>query len=144
VDQRGAPLSAWITGANQHDKWSLDDLVIHILLKRPTSDQHLCADKGYDYPDVHQFVTEQGYQTYQTPTPARRAEARSLSYPRRNAISGQKVGCGAYPSVGWRNGAAFGYVGAKSRKIAYPSFTLPALAFWLTWHFWDRFLDYWL
>jgi putative transposase len=64
VDQRGAPLSAWITGANQHDKWSLDDLVIHILLKRPTSDQHLCADKGYDYPDVHQFVTEQGYQKH--------------------------------------------------------------------------------
>ena len=64
VDQRGAPLSVWITGANQHDKWSLDDLVIHILVKRPTSDQHLCADKGYDYPDVHQFVSGQGYQKH--------------------------------------------------------------------------------
>ena len=61
VDQRGAPLSVWITGANQHDKWSLDDLVIHIVVSRPTSDQHLCADKGYDYPDVHQFVTQQDY-----------------------------------------------------------------------------------
>lgn len=64
VDQRGAPLSVWITGANQHDKWSADDLVIHILVKRPTSDQHFCADKGYDFPDVHQFVTEQGYQKH--------------------------------------------------------------------------------
>src|SRR4030065_206829 len=64
VDQHGAPLSVWITGANQHDKWSLEDLVIHMLVKRPTSDQHLCADKGYDYPDVHQFVTEQGYQKH--------------------------------------------------------------------------------
>lgn len=61
VDQRGAPLSVWITGANQHDKWSVDDLVLHILAKRPTSEQNFWADKGYDYPDVHQFVTQQGY-----------------------------------------------------------------------------------
>ena len=61
VDQRGAPLAVWITGANVHDKWSLDDLVVHILVRRPSSDQHMCADKGYDYPDVHQFIAEQGY-----------------------------------------------------------------------------------
>jgi len=61
VDQRGAPLAVWITGANMHDKWSLDDLVLHVMVKRPTSDQHMCADRGYDYPDVHQFVDEQGY-----------------------------------------------------------------------------------
>ena len=61
VDQRGAPLSVWITGANQHDKWSLDDVVIHIAVERPTSEQHLCADRGYDYPDVHDFVDRQGY-----------------------------------------------------------------------------------
>lgn len=61
VDQRGAPLSVWITGANEHDKWSLDDLVIHLLIERPTSEQHLCADKGYDFLDVHQFVEQQGY-----------------------------------------------------------------------------------
>lgn len=64
VDQRGAPLSVWLTGANQHDKWSVDDLVLHILVGRPTSQQHLCADKGYDYPDVHQFVEQQGYQKH--------------------------------------------------------------------------------
>ena len=39
VDQRGAPLSIWVTGANQHDKWSQDDLVIDIMVKQPTSDQ---------------------------------------------------------------------------------------------------------
>jgi hypothetical protein len=32
VDQRGAPLSVWIRRANQHDKWSKDDLVIHIIV----------------------------------------------------------------------------------------------------------------
>jgi putative transposase len=61
VDQRGAPLAVWITGANQHDKWSLDDLVIHIAVERPSSQQHMCADKGYDYDDVHAFVLSEGY-----------------------------------------------------------------------------------
>jgi hypothetical protein len=28
VGERGAPLAIPITGANQHDKWSVDDLVI--------------------------------------------------------------------------------------------------------------------
>jgi len=64
VDERGAPLAIHITGANQHDKWSVDDLVIHIAVKRPYSEQHMCLDKGYDYPDVHQFVEEQRYQTH--------------------------------------------------------------------------------
>lgn len=56
VDERGAPLAIYITGANEHDKWSADDLIIHIVAKRPHSEQHFCADKGYDYEDVHQFV----------------------------------------------------------------------------------------
>lgn len=61
VDQRGAPLALWVTGANEHDKWSVDDLVIHIAAKRPESKQHLCADKGYDFEDVHELVAQQGY-----------------------------------------------------------------------------------
>jgi putative transposase len=64
VDERGAPLSIHSTGANQHDKWSLDDLVIQIVVQRPNGEQHLCADKGYDYADVHQFVDEQRYQKH--------------------------------------------------------------------------------
>lgn len=64
VDEGGAPLAIHITGANEHDKWSVDDLVIHIVVKRPYSEQHLCADKGYDFEDVHQFVDSQGYQSH--------------------------------------------------------------------------------
>ena len=56
VDERGAPLAIFITGANEHDKWSADDLIVHIVAKRPNSEQHFCADKGYDYEDVHVFV----------------------------------------------------------------------------------------
>jgi putative transposase len=61
VDQRGAPLAVHITGANAHDKWSADDLIISMIVERPNSTQHLCADKGYDYPDVPEFVAHAHY-----------------------------------------------------------------------------------
>lgn len=64
VDQRGAPLSIQITGANVHDKWLADDLIISILVPRPNPDvveQHICMDKGYDYAEVHTFVETERY-----------------------------------------------------------------------------------
>ncbi len=61
VDQRGAPLAVYISGANQHDKWFVDEIVFSIVVKRPSVEQHLCADKGYDYPDVHEFVALEHY-----------------------------------------------------------------------------------
>jgi len=61
VDQRGAPLAIDISGANQHDKWSVTALVFHIAVKRPSSEQHFCADKGYDFADVRQVVEREGY-----------------------------------------------------------------------------------
>ena len=61
VDERGAPLAVYITGANQHDKWSADDLVISIVVKRPYSEQHFCADKGYYFADIHQFIQLENY-----------------------------------------------------------------------------------
>ena len=61
VDERGTPLAIYITGANEHDKWSADDLIVHIVAKRPHSEQHFCADKGYDYEDVQVFVGLQNY-----------------------------------------------------------------------------------
>jgi putative transposase len=59
VDERGAPLAVCVTGANIHDKWLADDLIISIVVPRPDPElveQHVCMDKGYDYPDVHLFV----------------------------------------------------------------------------------------
>lgn len=64
VDERGAPLALHITGANQHDKWSADDLIVSIVVERPDPEeveQHLCADKGYDYADVHQVIAQERY-----------------------------------------------------------------------------------
>lgn len=64
VDEHGAPLALHGTAANEHDKWSADDLLVSIVVSRPdpeTLPQHLCADKGYDYADVHQAVADAHY-----------------------------------------------------------------------------------
>jgi transposase len=67
VDEQGAPLALNITGANEHDKWSADDLLAAIVVERPDPEeveQHLCADKGYDYDDVHAAVAGGQYQAH--------------------------------------------------------------------------------
>ena len=64
VDEKGAPLALHVTGANEHDKWSADDLIISIVVERPDPEeveQHLCGDRGYDYDDVHQVVAQEQY-----------------------------------------------------------------------------------
>ncbi len=64
VDQRGAPLAILVTGANVHDKWLADDLLLSIVVPRPDRDhveQHVCMDAGYDYPDVHAFIALEHY-----------------------------------------------------------------------------------
>lgn len=64
VDERGAPLALDITGANEHDKWSAAELLVSIVVDRPDPEQieqHLCADKGYDYEDVHQIIAQEHY-----------------------------------------------------------------------------------
>jgi transposase len=64
VDAQGLPLALHVTGANEHDKWSADDLIDAIVVDRPDpqeTPQHLCADKGYDYPDVHEKVATEQY-----------------------------------------------------------------------------------
>jgi putative transposase len=64
VDQRGAPLAVYITGANRHDKWGAASLVVSIMAKRPGGKQHFCADRAYDAADVHEFVSEAGYEAH--------------------------------------------------------------------------------
>ena len=65
VDQRGAPVSVVLTGANRHDKVSAIDLIVSVSLKRPSQkEQHLCADKAYDATDVREFAVSEGYTTH--------------------------------------------------------------------------------
>jgi putative transposase len=74
VDERGAPLSIVLTGANRHDKVSAIELIVCVLVKRPAhKEQHLCADKAYDATDVREFVASEGYTAHIKTNPRRRA-----------------------------------------------------------------------
>ena len=79
VDERGAPLSVVLTGANRHDKISAVDLIVSIVLKRPAhKEQHLCADKAYDASDVREFASsEGGYTTHIKVNPRKKAATES-------------------------------------------------------------------
>ena len=48
-------------GSQSTRQWSADDLIFAIVVRRPTTRQHLCADKGYDYADVHQVLHDEHY-----------------------------------------------------------------------------------
>jgi putative transposase len=53
------------SGANTHDKRLVEATLESMPIDRPEptvlDPQHLCMDKGYDYPDVRQLVQDWGY-----------------------------------------------------------------------------------
>ena len=107
VDELGAPLAIWITGANEHDKWSADDLIVHVVVKRPYSEQHFCADRGYDFEDVHTFVSLSKYV-------AHIKHKRKRNEPKEECpIPGEK----SYPARRWVVERTFGWL-AKRRSVA--------------------------
>ena len=108
VDERGAPLAVYITGANQHDKWSADDLVISIVVKRPYSEQHFCADKGYDFADVHQFIQVENYIAH-----IKHRRRRNEPKPEECPIPGEL----SFPARRWVVERTLGWL-AKRRSIA--------------------------
>lgn len=59
TDGRGVPLAATIAGANVHDSKRLSDTLDAIVLRGPRGPrrpEHLCLDKGFDFPFVDQEV----------------------------------------------------------------------------------------
>lgn len=73
VDERGAPISVVLTGANRHDKVSAVDLIVSVMSKRPThKEQHLCADKAYDADDLRKFAASACYITHIKVNPRRK------------------------------------------------------------------------
>ena len=65
VDQRGAPLSVEIEGANVPDMMMLADTLASILIERdPAEQEHLCLDKGYDTKACDECCAEFGYQNH--------------------------------------------------------------------------------
>jgi transposase len=97
VDERGAPISITLTGANRHDKMSAIDLIVSVILKRPAhkKEQYLCADKAYDdATDVREFLASEGYTAHIKVNPRRRSKGAQRSgdeCPANNDSSQKKV-----------------------------------------------------
>jgi transposase len=61
VDELGVPLSIVVTGANRHDVTQLAAVLDGIVIDRPETDQHLCADKGYAGEPAQQIIKDRHY-----------------------------------------------------------------------------------
>ena len=67
VDARGAPLAIVVSGANAHDKTCALEVLDAVSVPRPKRKyrvHHLCADKGYDFEDIRQAVSEREYHVH--------------------------------------------------------------------------------
>lgn len=65
VDGKGVPLGITVDAANRHDmkmtKVTLQSIVVHRPEPTTRSKQHMCMDKGYDFPEVHELLEDYGY-----------------------------------------------------------------------------------
>lgn len=64
VDEEGMPLSFVVQGANVHDSRLVSATHQACLLPCPEEHPHLCLDRGYDYPRVHEEVECLGYEAH--------------------------------------------------------------------------------
>jgi transposase len=119
VDERGAPLAVQLAGANQHDKWSVDDLVFSIVVPRPTKEQHLCLDKGYDFDDVHSISLPKSIMRNTSLTDGVAANPCQNQFLKTRTIQ-HDDGSWKGHLVGWLKGAVFAPDGAKKAKIGWP------------------------
>ena len=65
TDAAGIPVGLAVAGANVPDgkllQETIEDCIERAVDHDSDEDEHLCLDKGYDYPDVHQFVEQERY-----------------------------------------------------------------------------------
>lgn len=65
TDRRGVPLSVVIGAANRNDMKvaaaTLDGIVVERPTPTPDAPQHLCRDKGFDYPETDRAAEARGY-----------------------------------------------------------------------------------
>ena len=68
VDGKGVPLAITIDAANRHDMKMTKTTLQSIVVNRPEpttrAKQHMCMDKGYDYPEVYELLELQLYDSY--------------------------------------------------------------------------------
>ena len=64
VDGHGIPLGVILSGASDHDKTQFRATLDSVVVTRPSPrivEQHLCADKGYDYDDIRLSANRRRY-----------------------------------------------------------------------------------
>ena len=65
TDGGGIPLALAVAGANRHDMKLVEATLTAIPIPPPVPTEaeplHLCLDRGYDYPEVHDLVADWGY-----------------------------------------------------------------------------------
>jgi len=71
VDRRGVPLAVTLSGANTPDYQCAEATLRHLVIRRSWRNRlghlivcHFCADKGYDYDEVHQVARRLGYRVH--------------------------------------------------------------------------------
>ena len=87
MDERGVPISIVVTGANRHDVTQLAAVLDGVIIERPDTDQHLCADKGYAGDPAQQTIKDRHYTPHLTLGRLRRTSANSQL---QHAIDGLK------------------------------------------------------
>jgi putative transposase len=83
TEGRGMPLAVTVEGANRHDVKMVEATLEAIIIERPEptgeKPQHICLDKGYDYPQVRELVEKWGC-TAHIRTCGEEAEAVALTH----------------------------------------------------------------
>jgi len=71
VDRRGVPLALTVSAANIPDYQCAEATLLHLVIRRSWRNcagnlvvRHFCADKGYDYDEVHQVAQRLGYRVH--------------------------------------------------------------------------------
>ena len=87
VDERGAPLSIIVTGANRHDVTqlvsTLDAIVVERPEVRPYHPQNLCADAGFSGMPAQEQILERDYHPHVRPRGEEKVRRRNGHKPRR-------------------------------------------------------------
>jgi putative transposase len=64
-DSQGIPIGITVDCANTHDMKMTSGTLQSLVICRPESTlkthQHMCLDKGYDFPEVYELLEDYGY-----------------------------------------------------------------------------------
>ncbi len=82
TEGHGLPIGVYVDGANRHDmklvEPTLQAMVADRPMPQPERPQHLCLDKGYDFPQVRELVARYGYTAHIRSRGEERVEKQTL------------------------------------------------------------------